>query len=532
MIRKYIKNEKLRIVLLIFVSIIGAIITSLVPYISGMFIDSLISNPDMKIIYNYCIFFLIVMIITIILGYVNSICGIKVKNNINFNFIDDIISIIYEISYMKLKDMNMSYLVQRINQDCSTIVNFYFNIILGGIVNIIQTIFIGYLLLQINIQIFILVIVLNVFYWILYSIFKKRVYLIKFELKEKSDKLFASLFEQLRYIKLIKIFDIEIFLKRRLYDNYKLYYSTSINAQKINYCFSSIQTLLKYLAQIILFIFGGIEIIKGKLSIGIYSIMAGYFTSLNDSLKFFIDSLNNYIEVKVSIKRINDIKNLVDKDEQIKTILDTVTNIKLDRCSIYIADKKVISDFSYEFNIGSSYCIYGMNGSGKTTLVETIIGLNENNFKGNIKYNDIDINNLNMKNVLLNKISYLPQTVDIIEDSVVNNITLSQKCNFEKLQQLILGFNLEQKNIASLINFQNNNISGGEIKKIGIIRSILKKSDVYIFDEPLASLDFEAKRVFHNIVNQLKKEAIVIVISHEDITENNYDEIIRLEEIK
>ena len=137
-----------------------------------------------------------------------------------------------------------------------------------------------------------------------------------------------------------------------------------------------------------------------------------------------------------------------------------------------------------------------------------------------------------MKNVLLNKISYLPQTVDIIEDTVINNIILSQKCDFEKLQKLILDFNLEQKNITSLINFQNSNISGGEIKKIGIIRSILKNSDIYIFDEPLASLDFEAKKVFQNIVNQLKKEAIVIVISHEYIAENNYDEIIRLEEIK
>lgn len=60
----------------------------------------------------------------------------------------------------------------------------------------------------------------------------------------------------------------------------------------------------------------------------------------------------------------------------------------------------------------------------------------------------------------------------------------------------------------------------------------MKNSDIYIFDEPLASLDFEAKKVFQNIVNQLKKEAIVIVISHEYIAENNYDEIIRLEEIK
>lgn len=522
----------MRIFFLTLASIIGAIITSFVPYISGMFIDSLISNPNMKIIYNYCVFFLIIMIVTIILGYVNSIFGIKAKNNINFNFIDDVLSVVHKISYMNLKDMNMSYLVQRIHQDCSTIVNFYFNIILGGIVNIIQIMFIGYLLLQINIQIFILVLILNIFYWILYLIFKKRIFSIKFELKEKSDKLFASFFEQLRYLKLIKIFNIEIFLKRRLYDNYRLYYMTSINAQKINYGFSSIQTLMKYLAQIILFIFGGMEIIKGNLSIGIYSIMAGYFTSLNDSLKFFIDSLSNYIEVKVSIERINEIKNLVDTDNQIKAKLEKVRNIKLDKCSVYIADKKIIRDFSYEFNIGSSYCIHGMNGSGKTTLVETIIGLNENNFKGNITYNDVYIKNLNMKNVLLNKISYLPQTVDIIEDTVINNIILSQKCDFEKLQKLILDFNLEQKNITSLINFQNSNISGGEIKKIGIIRSILKNSDIYIFDEPLASLDFEAKKVFQNIVNQLKKEAIVIVISHEYIAENNYDEIIRLEEIK
>lgn len=531
MIRKYIKNEKMRIFFLVFVSIIGAIISSFVPYVSGMFIDSLISNPNMRTIYNYCVFFVIIMIITIILGYISSIFGIKVKNNINFNFIDETLTEVHKISYMKLKDMNMSYLVQRINQDCNTIVNFYFSITFGSIVNIIQIIFIGYLLLQINIQIFTLVLVLNIFYWVLYLMFKKRIFSIKFELKEKSDRLFASFFEQLRYLKLIKIFNIENYLKTRLYNNYRLYYVTSINAQKINYGFSSIQTLMKYLAQIVLFIFGGSEIISGNLSIGIYSIMAGYFTSLNDSIKFFIDSLSNYIEVKVSIERINEIRSLVNIENETKKTLERVTNIKINNCCIYNADKKIINDFSFEFNVGNSYCIYGMNGSGKTTLIETIIGLNENNYRGSITYNNIDINNLNMKEILLNKISYLPQTVDIIEDTIKNNIILSQKYDNKKLQKMISDFNLKQKNIESIINFQNSNISGGEIKKIGIIRSFLKKSDIYIFDEPLASLDFEAKKIFQDMINQLKKEAIVIEISHEDITENNFDEIIRLGEI-
>lgn len=531
MISTLIKQNLKRIAFLLIISVTGTLISIFIPYMSGMFIDMLVINPRMIVIYQYCVLFMIIMLITIFIGYLNSVINIKVQNKMCYDFLKTIISYLYLGNYAELKRMNVAYMVQRINQDVNCIVSFYLNFLLGCISNILQILLISILLLNINIYMFILVIILNISYWILYFLFKKKLYKLKYMLKEKSDIMYAMIYEQLRYFKLIYFFDIGNYLKDRLNMAYSKYYKVSIQAQKVNYGFISIQTILKYSAQIILFIFGGINIIEGKLSIGIYSIMAGYFTSLNDSLKFFIDSLNSYIEVKVSINRINEIISAgkIHSSKMIK--VDSINKIEINNLKLDIGEKLLVRNFNYKFEKGKSYCICGRNGSGKTTLIETIMGLMNDNYKGQILYNDTDIRLIDTKSLMLNCISYLPQEVDVIEDTIFNNITFCQEYEKNIFNKLLIDFDLKKEIIEGKINNQNSNISGGEKKKIGIIRTMLKKADLYIFDEPLASLDIKAQKKFKTLIDCLKKNAIVIIITHENKAESDfYDKQIYLEE--
>lgn len=176
MISTLIKQNLKRIAFLLIISVIGTLISIFIPYMSGMFIDMLVINPRMIVIYQYCVLFMVIMLITIFIGYLNSVINIKVQNKMCYDFLKTIISYLYLGNYAELKRMNVAYMVQRINQDVNCIVSFYLNFLLGCISNILQILIISILLLNINIYMFILVIILNISYWILYFLFKKKLY--------------------------------------------------------------------------------------------------------------------------------------------------------------------------------------------------------------------------------------------------------------------------------------------------------------------------------------------------------------------
>lgn len=74
-----------------------------------------------------------------------------------------------------------------------------------------------------------------------------------------------------------------------------------------------------------------------------------------------------------------------------------------------------------------------------------------------------------------------------------------------------------------------NSLSGGQIQKLGIIRVLLSDKSIYIFDEPTSNLDVDSKKVFYDILNQLKSNHMIFLISHEENIEKYVDEVFILD---
>ena len=80
-------------------------------------------------------------------------------------------------------------------------------------------------------------------------------------------------------------------------------------------------------------------------------------------------------------------------------------------------------------------------------------------------------------------------------------------------------------------NFENQ-LSGGEKKRIGISRALLKDADVYIFDEPTNDLDSKNANYILEEIQSLKQNAIVIVVSHDDRVIDKADRLVKFEKVK
>ena len=161
---------------------------------------------------------------------------------------------------------------------------------------------------------------------------------------------------------------------------------------------------------------------------------------------------------------------------------------------------KVLDNISFEINNGDFVIIEGQNGSGKTTIINLMLKLIDldKNDKGEI-YNDFE------------NISYYPERFNLpslIKShdflyTYFNNIATKDEIDF-----YIDRYKLENKYIC--------NLSKGNTLKIGIIKTLLEQSELYIFDEPLNGLDEESKRLLAEDLMALKKlSKTIIVVTHD-----------------
>lgn len=175
----------------------------------------------------------------------------------------------------------------------------------------------------------------------------------------------------------------------------------------------------------------------------------------------------------------------------------------------------VLDNLNYKFSETGLYVINGDNGSGKTTL-SYIIGLLDNKYEGKFYFNNVDVSKLSKKeyNQAREKfISYIFSKNNLIPYlNVKENLDLSNsENNF---------IDLEMKQDV-------NTLSGGEEILLALDIEINKKKKIYILDEVTAMLDNDHFNKLMEIINNLSKEVLIIMISHDKRT-NKYGKQLKL----
>ena len=177
--------------------------------------------------------------------------------------------------------------------------------------------------------------------------------------------------------------------------------------------------------------------------------------------------------------------------------------------------RTVLKDISFKLNSGDFLAIVGNNGSGKSTLIKCILGLNKVPPK-RIMLDDVDITEF--KN--FKSIGYVPQKFDdfnyefpitvneILQVSRYNDITEDEKLEL-----------LDKIGILELQNENINELSGGELQRVFIVRSLMNNPKLLILDEPTAGVDKENVEGFYKTVNELNKDGITIMLITHNINE-------------
>jgi len=182
-------------------------------------------------------------------------------------------------------------------------------------------------------------------------------------------------------------------------------------------------------------------------------------------------------------------------------------------------DTKILNDINIKINKGDKIGIIGKTGSGKSTFINLLCGLLDNN-KGKI-----EINNKGIQELISSwhkVIGYVPQSVSIIDESILFNISLESnqdKPNLEKINQVLKIVDLYDyinglpEKIYSLAGENGNNLSGGQAQRLGIARALYRNPSIIILDEATSALDETTEsKILDNLFKN--KDYTIITISH------------------
>ena len=183
--------------------------------------------------------------------------------------------------------------------------------------------------------------------------------------------------------------------------------------------------------------------------------------------------------------------------------------------------KIVAENVNFNVNKGDYLCIIGENGSGKSTLMKTILGLRSYKH-GQIVYD----------NTIKEGIGYLPQQAVIQKDfpASVKEIVLSGflgkmglRPYYTTIEKQIAKENLQKLQIENLENRCFRELSGGQQQRVLLARALCATKEILLLDEPVSGLDFQSTEKMYEIINDLNKEGItIIMISHDLVSAIKY----------
>lgn len=203
--------------------------------------------------------------------------------------------------------------------------------------------------------------------------------------------------------------------------------------------------------------------------------------------------------------------------------LKQIKSVGIESACYYYPNKNepALNDVSIQFQLGQLNTIAGPSGSGKSTLADILLGL-LNTHSGQLRVDGTEITSDKLLSYQ-KSIGYVPQSIFILDDTVIANVAFGVPANqvdVNRVNHALVQANAMEfvermdKGINTQLGQDGKLLSGGQRQRIGIARALYRDNSVLILDEPTSALDIQSEFEIMQLLNSLKNEILIIVISH------------------
>jgi ATP-binding cassette subfamily B multidrug efflux pump len=540
MLRYTLRYKKL--LLLDFISVFGFILIELgLPTILAMMIDKGIGNNDFDYVRKMGIVMIVITVIGIIMSISLRYFSSQITSRMVADIRDDLFEKVQTFSHSEYEQIGVPSLITRTTNDAYQIMLFMQNILTTGFMTPMMFGMSLYLIMRTSPGLGIYVLLALPILLLAVILIAKYSEPLSTKQQNNLDNINGILRENLSGLRVIRAFVNEKFEEMR----FKFVNDAYTNSSKSLFHLMAVaQPGFFFLFNIVMVLIiwnGTVQINQGALEVGTLIAFIEYIFHALFSFMLFATVFMMYPRANVSALRIQeafDMDPLI-KDNPEKTAEPTEKSSLEFRDVTFAypghAESPVIRNVSFTAKPGETVAFIGSTGSGKSTLIQLIPRFYDVT-EGQVLVDGMDVREYQLKD-LRNKIGYIPQKAQLFTGTIADNLRYGKEdatqAEMEQAAEIAQASEfIAQKpdGYQEELSEGGNNFSGGQKQRLAIARAVIRKPEIYIFDDSFSALDYQTEAKLRARLKKETTECAVLIVAQRVGTIMHADKIVVLNE--
>ncbi|WP_195934205.1 ABC transporter ATP-binding protein [Streptococcus sobrinus] len=541
LIWSYLKKYPKWLVYDLFGALLFVVVNLGLPTILAQMIDQAINPKDKQAL----TFWALIMLAVVIAGIIGRVTLAYATGKLSTNMVRDLRRDMYaklqDYSHEEYEKIGVSSLVTRMTNDAFVLMQFTEMSLRMGVVTPLMMAFSVIMILMTSPSLAWVVAVFMPFLigTIAYVAIKTRPLS---ERQQKTlDKINQYVRENLTGLRVIRAFARESFQEDRFDEKNQTYAGISTRLFTLTGLTEPmfIQIIVAMIVAIVWFALEPLN--KGNLQIGDLVAFIEYSFHALFSFLIFANLFNMYPRMVVSSRRINAAMDMpLSISQNPDGVTETASRGYLEFDHVTFAypgetESPVLHDISFKAGPGQTTAFIGSTGSGKSSLVSLIPRFYDVTL-GKILVDGVDVRDYNLK-ALRQKVGFVPQKALLFTGSIEENLKYGKSdADIEELDQAASVaqakefIDSREEGYATHLAEGGSNLSGGQKQRLAIARAVVKKPDIYIFDDSFSALDYRTDAQLRKRLKEVTQDATVLIVAQRVGTIMDADQIIVLDE--
>ena len=519
-LKNYVFTQKKYFVFVCFITVLQSVVSMCIPLTSRELLDNAFPNRNMQLFTTMVIVMLSCYFMVAVLNVLKDYLLAHIAESISLKLRTQLNSKISVMKYSYFDKHNLSEVLSKYNKEVDTVKENCGYMLVKTLSNVVTFILASAMIIILDWRIMVVSMALLFLYILNNRYWGKKVKALAEKSMECNEEAIGSLTENYRNVLITKLYSAYEYVNEKFHANYTKQYNTQMNLEVVYSVNINSGGLLIYLLADLIWLIGGFGIINGVLTIGTVTALINYQGMLISPMAFFSEFNNSYQGTVIALKRLYSVLCFEEENNE-GTVIRSNNIDKVDFHDVsfrYRKDVPVLDNVNIQLRKGTIVGFIGGSGCGKSSLVKMLLRLYAP-YKGTISIDGEKIQDISI-NSLKNRIAFVAQDSLFFRGSILENLKMgnvvdnTKLIEYSKLLDLYDEIVCLPKKWDTELNAGTSNLSGGQKKRLDVLRALMKESDIIIFDESTASIDIERRKRLFEILDKIKQEKIIIFITH------------------
>ena len=530
----YLKNYSIRMIIAMVLLLVYIILTFAYPILVGRFVDDVIMNNELRLLFFYVILILCLTIVQEIIKYIRQYMTDSISQDVIISVRNKLFHKLHTLDCYFYEKHRVGELMSRLTADTDAIRNMI-SVTASEFLYQVACIIVGCIILfSINVPTTLSLFAVLPFLLSAALAFSKHAKIALIEHRNANATLNTVARENIEGMRVVKAYakeNHEISKFEKSNEGFRQAYMSYIYA----WCkYNPFISFFKNMTMVIFILVGGYFVIKDIITIGQFTTINGclwYITTPMERLGALINQYQQFIASCIKIIELEK-ENPRIKNGNVKK-KDTGINGKIEFRNVNFSydSERAVRNLNFSVEPGQTLAIIGPTGSGKTTILNLLARFYDTDY-GTVYIDDINVKNIDLETLRKNITSAM-QDVFLFSDTIRNNIAYGNpSCSDEDIIRVAKLANAHDFIMATddgydtLIGERGAGLSGGQRQRISLARALLKNPSILVLDDTTSALDMETE---FSIQENLKNtHTTKIIIAHRISSVKNADLILVL----